>query len=223
MLSLALDLFRHSYNREHSNNFDRHKDIIKKLKFIAKIEGGERINVATVSTMPNNLYTSTYRTFYKESRMKTFQFLNDVIDRSFELIILHKDSAKVSDRITCSQIVEDLHLSVIGLTNLKVTYGDDRNFACDIDTLIGSIFARLAELYQQQNILIPEDTRQRMFGTTHLHPYLKSLFPDEAASMAATRSEPPVIPITVASNAATVPETVIVTKVKKAPHKDLDA
>ena len=154
MLGLAIDLIRYPYQRDVS--YDRHKDVIKKLKFIARIESGERINVSTVSTTSHNLFSSLYRSIFKESRAKTFQFLNEVIDRSFELIVLYQESTKISDRITCSQILEDLVNCVTGLRNLQVTYAEDRNFYCDIDTLIGSIFARLAEFYEGDIHITPD-------------------------------------------------------------------
>ena len=154
MLGLAIDLIRYPYQRDVS--YDRHKDVIKKLKFIARIESGERINVSTVSTTSHNLFSSLYRSIFKESRSKTFQFLNEVIDRSFELIVLYQESTKISDRITCSQILEDLVNCVTGLRNLQVTYAEDRNFYCDIDTLIGSIFARLAEFYEGDIHITPD-------------------------------------------------------------------
>lgn len=162
MINLAIDLFRNPYHKDYT--YDRHREVIKKLKFISKIEPGERINVNNVSTASNNWFTSIYRSIFKESRTKTFQFLNDIIDRSFELISLYQDSGKTSDRITCSQILEDINASVIGLRNLQTTYADDRNFSCDIDTLIGSVFARLAEIYEQNDIYMNEETRARMKG-----------------------------------------------------------
>ena len=104
MLGLALDICRFA-SSDKECVYDRHKEIIKKLKFITLIEQGERINVNTISTAPNNFFSSIYRSIFKESRQKTFQFLNETIDRSFELIFLYKESRKVSDRISCHQIV----------------------------------------------------------------------------------------------------------------------
>lgn len=155
-----MDMFRHPYQKEYT--YDKHKDIIKKLKFISRIEPGERINVSSVSTTSHNFFSSIYRSIFRESRMKTFQFLNDVVDRSFELIVLYQESIKVSDRITCSQILEDLSNCTIGLKNLQTTYADDRNFYCDIDTLIGSIFARLAEFYDKDNVYVTPETKAKI-------------------------------------------------------------
>lgn len=160
MFGLAIDMFRYPYQKDYT--YDRHKDVIKKLKFISKIEPGERINVSSVSTANNNLFSSVYRSIFKESRAKTFQFLNDVIDRSFELVILYQESKKTSDRITCSHIFDDLLSSIKGLKNLQMTYSDDRNFYCDVETLIGSIFARLAEFYDNDNIFIAQHTKDKI-------------------------------------------------------------
>jgi len=162
MLSLAMDMFRHPYQKEYS--YDKHKDIIKKLKFISRIEPGERINVTSISTTSHNFFSSIYRSIFRESRTKTFHFLNDVVDRSFELIVLYQESLKISDRITCSQILEDLSNCTSGLKNLQTTYAEDRNFFCDIDTLIGSIFARLAEFYDKDNIYVTPETKSRIKG-----------------------------------------------------------
>lgn len=160
MLSLAMEMFRHPYQKEYS--YDKHKDIIKKLKFISRIEPGERINVTSISTTSHNFFSSIYRSIFRESRTKTFHFLNDVVDRSFELIVLYQESVKISDRITCSQILEDLSSCTTGLKNLQTTYVEDRNFFCDIDTLIGSIFARLAEFYDKDNIYVTPETKARI-------------------------------------------------------------
>ena len=160
MLGVAVDMFRYPFQKEHS--YDRHKDVMKKLKFIARIQAGDRINVNTISTTTNTFFSAMYRTLFKESRKKTYDFLTDVIDRSFELIVLYQESTKMSDRITCSHIFEDLHHSINGLRNLQITYNDDQNFYCEIDTLIGSIYARLAELYEKKELFISEEQRVRL-------------------------------------------------------------
>ncbi len=157
---MNLDLFQNPYQKEFS--FDRHKELIKKLKFISKIEIGERINVNNISTSSHNIFSSIYRTIFKEGRNKTFLFLNDVIDRSFELLLLYKDSKKISDKITYSHIIDDLVSSINGLKNLQNTYLNDRNFYCDIDTLIGSIFARLAEFYENDNNNLTKETKDKI-------------------------------------------------------------
>jgi hypothetical protein len=45
----------------------------------------------------------------------------------------------------CSQIIENLHGCIDGLSNAKDTYKDDRRFVCDVETLIEGIESRLEE------------------------------------------------------------------------------
>jgi hypothetical protein len=161
MFGLALDICRFSSTDKECVH-DRHREIIKKLKFITLIEQGERINVNTISTSPNNWFSSIYRSIFKESRQKTFQFLNEVIDRSFELIFLYKDSKKISDRISCHQIIEDIMNSLVGIKHIQHTYSSDRNFFCEMETLLGSIFARLAELHASKDIPLSTTIHERL-------------------------------------------------------------
>jgi hypothetical protein len=161
MLKLAFDVCRLS-SVEKDCIYDRHRDVMKKLKFITLIETGERINVSSISTSQQSWFSSIYRSIFKESRNKTFQFLNDVIDRSFELIFLYKDSKKLSDKISCYQILDDIMNSITGIRNIQQTYLSDRNFFCEMETLLASIFARLAELYQNPDMELSPSMREKL-------------------------------------------------------------
>lgn len=169
MLRLALDVCRFS-SVEKECVYDRHRDVMKKLKFITLIESGERINVSSISTSQQSWFSSIYRSIFKESRAKTFQFLNDVIDRSFELIFLYKESKKLSDKISCYQILEDIMNSITGIRNIQQTYIEDRNFFCEMETLLASIFARLAEIYQNNELELTPVLRDKLSGLLENHP-----------------------------------------------------
>lgn len=162
MIGLAFDICRFSAGHEKECAYDRHREVIKKLKFITMIEPGERINVSSCTTSPNTLFSAVYRSLFKESRQKTFGFLNDVMDRSFELVFLYKDSKKVSDRISLVQVVEDIMSSLSGIRNLQTTYQSDRNFYCEMETLLGSIYSRLAELHENASVSLTASTRARL-------------------------------------------------------------
>lgn len=169
MLKIALDVCRFS-SSEKECVYDRHREVMKKLKFITLIEVGERINVSSISTSQQSWFSSIYRSIFKESRAKTFQFLNDVIDRSFELVTLYKGSKKLSDKISCYQIVDDIIGSVTGIRNIQQTYVEDRNFFCEMETLLASIFAKLAEIYQNDEMeLTPviKDKLARLLDRNH--------------------------------------------------------
>ena len=162
MLHLALDICKLSSMDKDNGMHDRHRDVMKKLKFITLIEPGERINVHSISTVQESWFSSVYRTIFKESRNKTFQFLSDVIDRSFELVALYKDSKRLSDRISCYQILEDIIHSITGIKNIQSTYATDRNFYCEMETLLSSIYARLAEIYQNDSFQLPPATKEKL-------------------------------------------------------------
>jgi hypothetical protein len=162
MLGLAFDICRFSASHDKECVYDRHREVIKKLKFITMIEPGERINVNTCSTSANTIFSAVYRSLFKESRQKTFQFLNEVMDRSFELIFLYKESTKVSDRISLVQVVEDIMGSLSGIRNLQTTYQSDRNFYCEMEALLGSIYSRLAELYENRQVRLTASTRHKL-------------------------------------------------------------
>lgn len=160
-MRLALNVCNlHTMDKEYV--MDRHRDVIKKLKFITLIEPGERINVSTISAVQESWFATIYRTIFKESRTKTLQFLSEVIDRSFELIFLYKDSKKLSDQISCYQILDDIIQSINGIKNIQVTYNSDRNFYCEMETLLSSIHARLAEIYQNEPLLLPQTTKEKL-------------------------------------------------------------
>lgn len=213
MIGVAIDLFRQPFQHDYTN--DRHKDVIKKLKFIGKIDSGDRINVNNISTTSStSWFSSIYRSIFKESRSKTYQFLNDVIDRSFELITIYQDSRKMSDRITCSHIVEDLHHSIHGLKNLQTTYIEDISFSCDIDTLIGSIYARLAECYQNEKVLLSEEQRHRL---QHI------LFPKNEPVVTSDSNQPIIIPNRIVQDSSPVLSSITTTPPLSLDHSPPDA
>ncbi len=68
-------------------NMSAYNDVISNLKFIGRIEKGQKINTNYMLIQPDNIITSLSRTISNnDSRNKTFQFLKKNIDRSFELI-----------------------------------------------------------------------------------------------------------------------------------------
>ena len=75
------------------------------------------------------------------------------------MILYFERSDKISERIMCGNLIDDLKKSKIGLANLKETYNTDVKFCCDIDTLIQMIDAKLTETENEQkeniSIVIP--------------------------------------------------------------------
>ncbi|MHA2038807.1 MAG: hypothetical protein ACW98X_20435 [Promethearchaeota archaeon] len=123
-----------------------HQEIISKIKFIGTISKHDKINTKQLSIQPNGLYTSIDRTFFNtDTRADTLQFIQDNVSRAFELVITLERSLSKEELILYVNLVNDLHLSKVGLSNLKVTYRHDSKFCCDIDSLLELIDAKLSD------------------------------------------------------------------------------
>lgn len=57
-------------------------------------------------------------------------------------------------------MINDLINSIIGLKNIQKTYEKDKKFYCEIDTLIESIRAKLAELEIKHNDIFILDSNK---------------------------------------------------------------
>lgn len=152
MLSLVkfLYLFPVTSNLTRTNTLEENSDIISQLKFIAKIKAGEQINVDNLSISSRNIFSGIYRTMYGESRDKTFNYFTFTVKRAFEKVQAYINSNRVSEKMLCVQIIENLSYCIDGLKNIKDTYKDDRRFVCDIETLIENIQSKLDELRSER-------------------------------------------------------------------------
>ncbi len=122
-------------------------DIIPKLKFISRLNKGDKINVKNLYIQPNNIINKISRSFiHIDDRTNTLMFVNNTIKRGFELFLQHIETNNPFDNILCQNILYDLKNSINGLLNLKETYDDDVMFVCKIDSLIEEIEARLIEI-----------------------------------------------------------------------------
>lgn len=123
------------------------KDIISRLKFIGKVKKGEKINVKFMYVQPDGLATQISRMLInQDNRGNTLSFLQETINRVFEIISGYERSRNPVDKIMCRNLIEDLKQSKTGLTNLKETYILDVKFCCDMDTLIQVIDTKLIEI-----------------------------------------------------------------------------
>ena len=84
------------------------REIISKLKFIGKIQIGEKIDLKNMHLQSDGLYTQITRTINQENRTKTLVFIQDTISKAFEIIKCYENSIKSADKIMCTNIVSDL-------------------------------------------------------------------------------------------------------------------
>lgn len=127
---------------------ESNREIISKLKFISRLQKTEKINSKLLYVQQDGIITQFLRTIFQDNRFKTLTFVQDTINKSFELITYYDKSPRTSERIMCSNIIDDLRKSKTGLSNLKETYFDDSKFCCDIDTLLQLIDAKLIEYHK---------------------------------------------------------------------------
>jgi hypothetical protein len=134
---------------------ESHKEVISKLKFIGKLQKGEKINAKLLYVQQEGIVTQLARTLLQDNRAKTLSFVQDTINKSFELITYYDRSNRVSERIMCNNLIDDLKKSKSGIVNLKDTYVDDIKFCCDLETLLQMIDAKLIEYNKYDNVAPP--------------------------------------------------------------------
>lgn len=123
---------------------DSNQEIISRLKFIGKLNKGEKVNTRHMYVQADGLGTSLSRTFmYHDNRGNALNFCQETISRAFELLITYERSEKHSEKVLFNHLLKDLQQATVGLNNLKFTYVTDTKFCCDMDTLLEGITARL--------------------------------------------------------------------------------
>ena len=124
---------------------DCNKETISRLKFIGKIQIGDKINLKSMYMQTDSIITQLLRTVFQDNRNKTLVFLQDTINKAFEILKCYDKSKKNSDKIMCMNVISDLKGVRQGLKNLKETYVIDIKFCCDIDVLLQLIEVKLSE------------------------------------------------------------------------------
>ena len=125
------------------------KEVISRLKFIGKIQKGEKINVKYMYVQQEGLITKLIRTLINQcNRQNTLNFVRSTIDKTFEIVKKCNVINKEYQQNIFNNIIEDLKNSKNGMINLKETYISDTKFGCDIDTLIQEINNKIIELHE---------------------------------------------------------------------------
>jgi hypothetical protein len=120
-------------------------EIISRLKFIGKLQQGERINTRHLSVQGATLATAITRSLiYHDNRINTLDFLRETITRAFELLQRFHNETTPEANLRYGLLAKDLQRASEGLINLKMTYETDTKFGCDMDTFLEDIHARLS-------------------------------------------------------------------------------
>lgn len=133
---------------------DNHPEVISRLKFIGKIQKGDKLNTRRMFVQPTGWITSLNRTVWnQDNRLNTLSFVQETVRRAFDLLDIYdkKKEGKEENNIITENIVKDLHYSTNGLINLKSTYCHDIKFCCDMDTLLELIKAKLPIIEENES------------------------------------------------------------------------
>lgn len=130
------------------------EEVIPRIKFISKIQKGEKINVRHLSIQQDNLITKFIRSFIQtDTRANTSTFIYHSIKKGFEILNMHVTSNDPFDRALCKNLIVDLRNCRVGILNLKDTYVDDIMFCCKLDALLEDTEARLNDIETKYDYL----------------------------------------------------------------------
>jgi len=129
------------------------KEVVSRLKFIGKVQKGEKINIQNFTVQPQSLSTKLVRTFLiHDNRLNTLNFIRITINKAFEIINDYLASEQTIKKHLCRNIIKDLIQSKQGIYNIRETYFDDIKFCCDIDVLIENVDATLLNIQKKISI-----------------------------------------------------------------------
>ncbi len=121
---------------------DSRRHILTRLKFIGSLQAHQKIDSHTLKIEATNFFTPIKRMFITgDSRDSTLQFFNNTIDRSCEIVNGSIHSDKITDKIFCANIIQDLMASVKGLKATQKTYEGDPMFQAEVQVLLQTIEA----------------------------------------------------------------------------------
>ena len=131
------------------------KELISRIKFIGKIQIGDKISIKNMVIQPDGYVTQIARSLLQDNRSKTLVFLQDTFFKTFEVLKCYEKTNSTSDKLMCINLIYDLKSSTNGLKNLKETYNTDVKFTCDIDVLLQIIEAKLSQIEPVYNLSPP--------------------------------------------------------------------
>jgi hypothetical protein len=136
------------------------EDVIPRIKFIGKIQKGEKINVKHMNIQQDSIVTKIIRSFiYNDTRSNAYSFINTTIKKGFDTLYYYLNNVdKIYDKTICQNLINDLKNCKNGMMNIKDTYIEDLMFSCKIDSLIEETEARILDIEQKYMGLFKENT-----------------------------------------------------------------
>ena len=124
------------------------QDVISRLKFISTLKPGEKIDVASLSVQTDTVLGRIYRTVLArgESRVATLEFIRQTLGEAFELAQAQATHTDAYVRRLGAMIFASIVAAKAGIVGLSETYKDDRMFVSRVETLMGTLDAKIAEV-----------------------------------------------------------------------------
>jgi len=126
---------------------DSRHQALTRLKFIGKLQPGDKIDSKSIKVESTSLWTPIKRLFLTgDSRDTSLDFFRSTIERCLEILAGKLSSSAVSDKIFCAHTLKDLIRAVNGLQNSQKTYADDNFTFCELEVIIQGVQARIFEI-----------------------------------------------------------------------------
>ena len=137
---------------------ENQQDIITRLKFLGKVNKGEKINVKEMTLQSEGYVTALSRSVWcVDNRNNTISFIQNTVQAAFNLVQLLSKNSGISDHELARTIIRDISLAKVGINNLKTTYSEDTFFCCSVDTYVETMNAKLMDIKGKLPNLFTED------------------------------------------------------------------
>lgn len=121
------------------NTINTPDELIKTLNSIASIKKDETFSPNINQNISHNTWSgSIWRTYYRESRIKTVKYIQNIFEQTIEIIQTIQNN-ELKDKLKNS-----LQEAIVGLENLKLTYINDFETIGIIVTIINNINEKLS-------------------------------------------------------------------------------
>jgi hypothetical protein len=122
-------------------------ETLSKLRFLAKIRPGEKIDVPSLTMSEDTWRTRFYRTFFSgQSRQSTYGFLAETFDVADALAKECKTSLNEHSLSYFSMLLESMKAAREGCSNLLNTYNEDRMYVASLQTLLDTVDVKISAL-----------------------------------------------------------------------------
>jgi hypothetical protein len=121
------------------------QDVVSRLKFLASVRPGERIDVATLTVLGNTVAARAHRALFArgESRDATLEFVRRTFDDAFAIASACGAHPGAYERRVGGLVAAALDAARGGVAALAETYADDRMYAARVAALIEIVDARI--------------------------------------------------------------------------------